>query len=78
MAEFQRKYAGMLPTDETNNVSILGTLDTQLQADTQAIDQMEANKSTLEALLAQQAQSQPAPPGSPLLPRPPGSASRTG
>ena len=63
MAEFQRKYAGMLPTDETNNVSILGTLDTQLQADTQAIDQMEANKSTLEALLAQQAQSQPAPTG---------------
>jgi polysaccharide chain length determinant protein (PEP-CTERM system associated) len=63
LADFQRKYAGMLPTDESNNVSILGTLDTQLQADTQAIDQMEANKSYQEALLAQQSQAQATPTG---------------
>ena len=63
MADFQRKYAGMLPTDEGNNVSILGTLDTQLQADTTNIEQSETQKTYLEALLAQQSQPQASPAG---------------
>lgn len=46
----------MLPEDEGNNVNILGTLNTQLEASTQSLSTMEQNKSYMEALLAQQTQ----------------------
>jgi uncharacterized protein involved in exopolysaccharide biosynthesis len=45
----------MLPEDESNNVNILGTLNTQLEATTQALSTMEQQKSYMEAMLAQQA-----------------------
>jgi polysaccharide chain length determinant protein (PEP-CTERM system associated) len=56
LATFQSQHIGMLPEDESNNVNILGTLNTQLEASTQALSTMEQNKSYMEALLAQQIQ----------------------
>jgi len=56
LATFQSQHIGMLPEDETNNVNILGTLNTQLEASTQALSTMDQNKSYMEALLAQQTQ----------------------
>ena len=56
LAAFQSQHIGMLPEDESNNVNILGTLNTQLEASTQALSTMEQNKSYMEALLAQQTQ----------------------
>ena len=44
----------MQPTDEANNVSVLTTLRSQLDATTQAIAQLEQTKQITEALLAQQ------------------------
>jgi polysaccharide chain length determinant protein (PEP-CTERM system associated) len=55
LREFQQKYAGKLPGDETTNMNLLSTLNTQLQAGTEALSNMETNKSYLEAMLAQQA-----------------------
>jgi polysaccharide chain length determinant protein (PEP-CTERM system associated) len=56
LAAFQSQHIGMLPEDEGNNVNILGTLNTQLEASTQSLSTMEQNKSYMEALLAQQTQ----------------------
>jgi polysaccharide chain length determinant protein (PEP-CTERM system associated) len=56
LATFQSQHIGMLPEDESNNVNILSTLNTQLEATTQALSTMEQNKSYMEALLAQQTQ----------------------
>lgn len=56
VAAFQRQYFGMLPGDESNNVNIMGSLNTRLEATTQAIQSLEQNKSVGEALLTQQAQ----------------------
>jgi len=53
LADFKRKYFGMLPEDEANNVNILSSLNSQLDASTQAVNQMEQNKSYLETMLAQ-------------------------
>ena len=54
LAAFQSQYFGMQPTDEANNVSVLTTLRSQLDATTQAIAQLEQTKQITEALLAQQ------------------------
>jgi polysaccharide chain length determinant protein (PEP-CTERM system associated) len=51
---FQRQYSGMLPGDEGNNMSIIGSLNSQLEATTQQIQALEQNKSVGETLLAQQ------------------------
>jgi polysaccharide chain length determinant protein (PEP-CTERM system associated) len=56
LAAFQTQHIGMLPEDEANNVNILGTLKSQLEASTQALSTMEQQKSYMEAMLAQQTQ----------------------
>jgi polysaccharide chain length determinant protein (PEP-CTERM system associated) len=59
LAAFQRQYFGMLPGDETNNVNLLTTLNSQLDATTQSIQNLEQNKAVMEAMLSQQAAQQP-------------------
>jgi len=68
LAAFKSQHIGILPEDESNNVNIMGTLNTQLEASTQALSTMEQQKSYMEAMLAQQ--SQPALPvaSAPSLP----------
>jgi polysaccharide chain length determinant protein (PEP-CTERM system associated) len=56
LAEFQRQYIGRLPGEESPNLNMLSSLNTQLEASTQAIARMEQDKSYTEALLAQQTQ----------------------
>jgi uncharacterized protein involved in exopolysaccharide biosynthesis len=60
MAEFERKYLGMRPEDEGNNISFLNSLNTQLEASTQALGRMEQDKSLMESMLASQATATPA------------------
>jgi polysaccharide chain length determinant protein (PEP-CTERM system associated) len=61
LAAFQEKNSGRLPSDESNNMNILGTLDTQLDAVTQSVQTMEQNRSVMQAMLAQQSSQQAAP-----------------
>jgi polysaccharide chain length determinant protein (PEP-CTERM system associated) len=56
LAAFQRQYFGMLPRDAANNMNLLGSLNTQLEAATQALARMEQDKSYMEAMLSQQVQ----------------------
>jgi polysaccharide chain length determinant protein (PEP-CTERM system associated) len=63
LATFQSHYYGMLPSDEGNNNNILTTLNTQLEATTQALSNMEVQKSFSQTMLDQQA-----PPTSPSAP----------
>jgi polysaccharide chain length determinant protein (PEP-CTERM system associated) len=55
LAAFQRQYFGMLPGDQTQNVNLLSTLNSQLDATTSSIQTLEQNKAVMEAMLAQQA-----------------------
>jgi polysaccharide chain length determinant protein (PEP-CTERM system associated) len=54
LATFQEKYVGRLPGEEAPNMNMLTSLNTQLDALTQAIARMEQDKSYEEAMLAQQ------------------------
>jgi len=54
LADFKRKYFGMLPGDEANNINVLNSLTTQLDASTQALGRMEQDKSYMETMLAAQ------------------------
>lgn len=54
LAVFQRKYIGELPGQESSNVNMLTSLNTQLEAATQNLSRMELDKSYLEALIVQQ------------------------
>ncbi len=54
LADFQRQYMGKLPDQEGANLGMLSTLNTQLDAVTQTIAQLQQNKNYGEALLAQQ------------------------
>jgi polysaccharide chain length determinant protein (PEP-CTERM system associated) len=65
LAAFQREHFGMLPEDEANNINILGTLNTQLDASTQSLSRMEQDKSYMDTMLAQQAASSPTSAASP-------------
>ena len=56
VAAFQRENFGMLPDDVSNNISVMGGLNSRLDADTQSIQTLEQNKSMVEALLAQATQ----------------------
>ncbi len=56
LAAFKRKYMGMLPDETDTNLNILSTLNTQLQADTQALTEAQQNKAYAESILAQQLQ----------------------
>jgi uncharacterized protein involved in exopolysaccharide biosynthesis len=54
LAAFKRQYTGQLPGDEDNNLKVLGTLNAQLDANTQTINRAQQDKSYTESLLSQQ------------------------
>ena len=54
LAAFKKQYAGQLPGDEDNNLKLLGTLSTQLEANTQTLNRAQQDKAYTESLLAQQ------------------------
>ncbi len=54
MAAFEQKYMGKLPGEEAPNMNMMSSLNTQLDAVTQALARMEQDKSYEEAMLAQQ------------------------
>lgn len=54
LAEFKQKYMGSLPDQEAGNISLLGTMNSQLEAATQAISRAQQDKAMNESLLASQ------------------------
>jgi polysaccharide chain length determinant protein (PEP-CTERM system associated) len=54
LAAFQQKYMGRLPGEETPNMNMLTSLNTQLDAATQQLARMQQDRSYIEAMLAQQ------------------------
>ncbi len=54
LAAFQRQYVGSLPDESGGNVNMLSSLNTQLEASTQALARMEQDKAYAESMLAQQ------------------------
>jgi len=65
LAAFQRENIGALPEDQDANMNMLTTLNSQLDATTQEITQLEQQRSYREALLAQQGQGSVVPSGEP-------------
>jgi polysaccharide chain length determinant protein (PEP-CTERM system associated) len=58
LAKFQQTYVGKLPGAEASNINMLTTLNTQLDAATQALTRMEQNKQYAESLMSIQQQNQ--------------------
>jgi uncharacterized protein involved in exopolysaccharide biosynthesis len=54
LAAFKRQYLGQLPGDADNNVRILMSLNSQLDASTQAVNRAQQDKAYTESMLAQQ------------------------
>jgi polysaccharide chain length determinant protein (PEP-CTERM system associated) len=54
LRQFQQTYMGKLPGAETSNINMMTTLNTQLDAATQALARMEQDKSYAESMLALQ------------------------
>lgn len=52
LAEFQTKYVGKLPGQQAPNMDMLTSLNTQLQAATQQLAQMEQNRAYQQSLLS--------------------------
>jgi polysaccharide chain length determinant protein (PEP-CTERM system associated) len=53
LADFQQQYMGTLPEQQEPNMEMLNSLNTQLEATTQALARMEQDKSLEESLLAE-------------------------
>jgi polysaccharide chain length determinant protein (PEP-CTERM system associated) len=58
LAKFQQTYVGKLPGAEASNINMLTTLNTQLDAATQALARLEQNKTYVESMAALQQQNQ--------------------
>jgi polysaccharide chain length determinant protein (PEP-CTERM system associated) len=56
LADFERKYSGKLPQQESSNTNTLQALTTQLEAATQTVNRIQQNTTFLETMIAQQAQ----------------------
>lgn len=54
LADFKRKYMGQLPGDADNNVRILMTMNSQLDASTQTLYRAQQDKAYTESMMAQQ------------------------
>jgi uncharacterized protein involved in exopolysaccharide biosynthesis len=54
LAEFKKQYSGQLPGDEENNLRVLGSLESQLEANTQTINRAQQDKAYVESTLSQQ------------------------
>ena len=63
LATFQRQYFGKLPGEEGTNMNMLNSLNTQLEAATQALQRMEQDKTFAESMLSQLQASQMPTPG---------------
>jgi polysaccharide chain length determinant protein (PEP-CTERM system associated) len=61
LAAFQRSYAGKLPGEEGGNMQMMTSLNTQLDAATQALSRLEQDKTYEEAMLSAQTRDLPAP-----------------
>jgi polysaccharide chain length determinant protein (PEP-CTERM system associated) len=57
LAAFQNQYMGRLPGEETPNLDMLTSLNTQLESANQSLARMEQDKAYEEAMLSQQSQS---------------------
>ena len=53
LAAFQSQFAGKLPDEESPNVNMLTSLNTQLEAATEALNRMEQDRTYLQSMLAQ-------------------------
>jgi polysaccharide chain length determinant protein (PEP-CTERM system associated) len=62
LAKFQQTYMGKLPGAEASNINMLTTLNTQLDAATQALSRLEQNKAYAESLMSIQQQNLPQTP----------------
>ncbi len=58
LRKFQQTYVGKLPGAEASNINMLTTLNTQLDAATQAIARLEQNKTYVESMASLQQQNQ--------------------
>jgi polysaccharide chain length determinant protein (PEP-CTERM system associated) len=56
LAAFKRKYAGMLPDELQTTLNMLGPLQSQLEAVTQALNRAQEDKTYTESVLEQQVQ----------------------
>jgi polysaccharide chain length determinant protein (PEP-CTERM system associated) len=56
LADFERKYSGKLPQQESSNTNTLQALTTQLEAATQSVNRIQQNTTFVETMIAQQAQ----------------------
>jgi len=54
LAEFKRQHLGSLPEEEQTNLGLLTALNSQLEANTQALSRAEQDKAFNESLLSQQ------------------------
>src|SRR6266478_3978791 len=54
LAQFKQKYLGSLPEEEQSNLNILTGMNTQLEANTQALSRAQQDKAFNESLLGQQ------------------------
>jgi len=54
IAEFKKRYAGQLPGDLENNMRVLSSLNTQLDATTQSLNRAQQDRAYAESMLAQQ------------------------
>ena len=54
LAEFKQQYLGQLPGDQDDNLKLLGTLNSQLDATTQALNRGQQDKTYTQSLLDQQ------------------------
>jgi len=54
LAEFKKKYMGSLPDQEQTNLGLLTTMNSQLEANTQAISRAQQDRAMNESLLASQ------------------------
>jgi polysaccharide chain length determinant protein (PEP-CTERM system associated) len=54
LAQFKRQHIGSLPEEDQRNLGLLGTLNTELDATTQAMTRTQQDKSFNETLLSQQ------------------------
>jgi polysaccharide chain length determinant protein (PEP-CTERM system associated) len=54
LADFKKSYIGQLPGDEDQNLKILMAMNSQLDADTQALNRAQQDKAYADSVLAQQ------------------------
>src|SRR5260370_823764 len=54
LAQFKRQFIGSLPEEEQTNLTLMGALNTQLEANTQALSRAQQDKAFNESLLSQQ------------------------